>query len=239
MRVSFRTIGFTVLSAALLATPASPSGQAAAEVFTATAAVKTAGGASASAPVTITIDRKMSQREAETVTAAFKTGGAAALRKALVGVAPTGSMQIGAGAATPTRFTIERPTGPGRLADDPHRSAAGVCRRAACRAPRPKKATTSPSSTSRSMPKVAARGRSHPPRRSDESGRVRRRGLRRRGRPADGGQEDEIGRRAVFVAGCRPLTGAIHQQPRQIHHFVGPPRHAVIHPPRGHPAARR
>ena len=32
-----------------------------------------------------------------------------------MGVAPTGSVQIGAGAVTPTRFTIERPTGDGRL----------------------------------------------------------------------------------------------------------------------------
>ena len=109
MTVSYRTIGFTVLSGALLMTPASPRGQAAAEVFTATAAVKTAGGAAASAPVTITIDRKMSQSEAETLVAAFKAGGAAALRKGLVGVPPTGTVRIGAGTATPTRFTIERP----------------------------------------------------------------------------------------------------------------------------------
>ena len=115
MTVSFRTMGFTMLLATALATPVLPRGQATAEGFTATAAVKTAGGASASAPVTITIDRKMPQPEAETLAAAFKTGGAAALRKALVGVSPTGSIQIGAGPATPTRFTLERPTGDGRL----------------------------------------------------------------------------------------------------------------------------
>ena len=45
MTVTYRTIGVTVLSAALLMTPASPRGQGAAEVFTATAAVKTASGA--------------------------------------------------------------------------------------------------------------------------------------------------------------------------------------------------
>ena len=115
MTVTYRTIGATVLSGALLMMPASPRGQAAAEVFTATAAVKTAGGASASAPVTITIDRKMSQSEADSLVAAFKTGGAAALRKALVGIPPTGSVRIGTGTATPTRFTIERVTGDGRL----------------------------------------------------------------------------------------------------------------------------
>ena len=99
----------------MLITPASPRGQAAAEVFTATAAVKAAGGASASAPVTITVDRKMSQSEADSLVAAFKAGGADALRKKLVGIPPTGTVQIGTGTATPTRFTIERPTGEGRL----------------------------------------------------------------------------------------------------------------------------
>src|SRR6188768_4181150 len=85
MTVTYRTMSATVLAGALLMTPASPSGQAAAEVFTATAAVKGAGGASANAPVTITIDRKMPQSEAEALVAAFKTGGAAALRKGLAG----------------------------------------------------------------------------------------------------------------------------------------------------------
>ena len=74
-----------------------------------------AGGASTTAPVTITIDRKMSESEADTVRAAFTKGGAAGLRKALVGVAPTGSIQLGSGKPTPTRLTIERPTDKGRL----------------------------------------------------------------------------------------------------------------------------
>jgi len=115
MTVSYRTIGFTVLSAAWLMASAAPRGQAAAEVLTATATIKGAGGGTASAPVTITIDRKMSEREAGTLTAAFKSGGAPALRKALVGIPPTGSVKVGAGSATPTRFTVERPTSNGRL----------------------------------------------------------------------------------------------------------------------------
>ena len=115
MTVTYRTIGAFVLLGALVMMPAPSSGQAAAEVFTATAAVKTAVGASASAPVTITIDRKMPQSEAEKLVAAFKTGGAAALRKALAGTPPTGSVQLGTGKATPTRFTLERPTASGRL----------------------------------------------------------------------------------------------------------------------------
>jgi hypothetical protein len=65
--------------------------------------------------MTITVDRKMAPSEADTLRAAFKGGGAAALRKALAGVPPTGSVRIGAGSATPTRVTIERSTGGGRL----------------------------------------------------------------------------------------------------------------------------
>lgn len=86
-----------------------------AETFTATATVKTAGAATASAPVTISVDRKMSQTEAETFTTAFAKGGVPALRKALAGVSPTGSIRLGTGAPTPTRLTIERPTDKGRL----------------------------------------------------------------------------------------------------------------------------
>ena len=115
MTVKYRTIGSIVVLTGVLATPAFLRGQATAEVFTATASVKGAGGGSASAPVTITVDRKMSASEAEKLTAAFKSGGAAALRKALAGVSPTGSVKVGAGSATPTRITIERSTGNGRL----------------------------------------------------------------------------------------------------------------------------
>jgi hypothetical protein len=89
--------------------------QTARETFTATATVKTAGAATATAPVTITVDRKMSPAEADGLLAAFKSGGAAALRKALVGVPHTGSIKLGAGAPTPTRLTLERPTDKGRL----------------------------------------------------------------------------------------------------------------------------
>lgn len=85
------------------------------ETFTATAAVKAAGDAAATAPVTVTVDRKMAQSEADKMLAAFKSDGAAGLRRALEGVAPTGSVKIGAGKTTPTRLTVERPTDKGRL----------------------------------------------------------------------------------------------------------------------------
>lgn len=101
--------------AALLAIAAAPSAQTAGETFQATAAVKAAGGASATAPVTIEITRKMSQQEADKMTGAFATGGLAGLRQALAGVAPTGSIQIGSGTPTPTRLTLERQTDKGRM----------------------------------------------------------------------------------------------------------------------------
>ena len=110
-----KILGATALMGACLMMPASTYGQSTGEVFTATAVVKSADGKSASAPVTVTIDRKMSEKEAESLANAFKAGGAAALRKGLEGVPATGSVRIGAGSVTPTRFTIERPVGAGRL----------------------------------------------------------------------------------------------------------------------------
>jgi hypothetical protein len=101
--------------AVVLSTAPAARTQTGAETFTGTATVKTAGGATASAPITIVIDRKMSQSEADRFTGLFKTGGAAALRKALEGVAPTGSVTLGKGTPTPTRLTLERRTDKGRL----------------------------------------------------------------------------------------------------------------------------
>lgn len=107
---------WSVLGVSLLVASATiVAAQAGTEVFRGTAAVKTAGGASATAPVTITVERKMAQAEADKLAAAFTSGGAAALRKALAGVKPTGSIQVGSGASTPTRIAIERTTDKGRL----------------------------------------------------------------------------------------------------------------------------
>jgi hypothetical protein len=103
-------LAWTVVVAAVSSAHGQPS-----ETVTATATVKTAGGASATAPVTVVVGRKMSQSEADKLTAAFKSGGASGLRKALVGVPPTGSVRLGGGKPTPTRITIERTTDKGRL----------------------------------------------------------------------------------------------------------------------------
>jgi hypothetical protein len=111
-----RTTICGVLSLAAFTTAVSlVSAQTGSETFSATAAVKTSGAASASAPVTITVDRKMSESEASRFVEAFKTGGAAALRKALTGVAATGSVKLGDGKPAATRLTIERTTDKGRL----------------------------------------------------------------------------------------------------------------------------
>jgi hypothetical protein len=107
-------VGGLCLAVMALSTSAARA-QGAAETFTATATVDTAGKATAKAPVTMVVSRKMAQAEADKLVAAFKSGGVAALRKALTGVAPTGSIAVGAGAPTPTRLAIERPTDKGRL----------------------------------------------------------------------------------------------------------------------------
>ena len=82
MTAIHKIIGAAALSGAFLLASIPLNGQGTVEVFTATAAVKTAAGASATAPVTITIDRKMSQVEADKLGAAFKAGGKARHRRA-------------------------------------------------------------------------------------------------------------------------------------------------------------
>jgi hypothetical protein len=86
-----------------------------AETFKATASIKTAGGVAATAPVTITVDRKMTREQADGLIETFKSGGAAALRKALDGVPPTGSVRIGNASAVAARLAVERATDKGRL----------------------------------------------------------------------------------------------------------------------------
>jgi hypothetical protein len=84
------------------------------ELFTATATVATEAGAPLTAPVAIVVMRKMTRTETDKFVAAFNSGGAAGLRRALVGVPPTGSVQLGA-RKTPIRLTIERASSAGRL----------------------------------------------------------------------------------------------------------------------------
>jgi len=115
MSLRHTTLGGLVCTTFLIAASALFAQSAGSEKFTATASVKGAGGAEATAPVTLIVNHKMSQAEADKLLAAFKSGGAAGFRKALTGIAPTGSVTVGAGKATPTRVTIERTTDKGRL----------------------------------------------------------------------------------------------------------------------------
>jgi hypothetical protein len=108
------TMGAVTLGMVVTAAASSLNGQAA-ETFAATASVKGAGGSAASAPVTVTVDRKMSKAEADKFAEAFRSGGAAGLRKALEGVKPTGSVTLGKGKPVPARLAIERPVEKGRL----------------------------------------------------------------------------------------------------------------------------
>ena len=115
MTVSYKTIGSTVLLAALLVTPASLQrtgggrsvhgnrggqdgrrriGERAGDHDDRPQDVPARGGDT---------DRRVQER---------RRGRAA---EGARGVSPTGSVKLGAGSATPTRFTIERPTGSGRL----------------------------------------------------------------------------------------------------------------------------
>lgn len=106
------TIGATAFVLSAIAVPAI---LAQSETFEARATIRTETSAMASAPVIVVIDRKMPREETSKYLTAFKTGGAEALRKALVGVKPTGTVQLGAGKPVPTRMTLERVTDKGRL----------------------------------------------------------------------------------------------------------------------------
>jgi hypothetical protein len=83
------------------------------ETYTATATLKTAGGATMTAPVTITISRWTSDAERTTAMAALKKG-EAALKSALAAMPATGTIQVG-GRTTPLHFARSLDTGGGKL----------------------------------------------------------------------------------------------------------------------------
>lgn len=101
--------------AMMIGVAAGAAAQAGPETFRATATIETAGGAKATAPVTIVITRTTPANEGQALAQAFTTGGEAALRKALAGLSATGSVTIGNGKPTATRITLDRPTEKGRL----------------------------------------------------------------------------------------------------------------------------
>ena len=83
------------------------------KTYTATATVKTAGGASMTAPVTITVSRWTTDAERTAAMAALKKGDAA-LKSALDGMPATGTIQVG-GRSTPLHYARTLSTGSGML----------------------------------------------------------------------------------------------------------------------------
>jgi len=88
--------------------------QAGPETFNAMATVKTAAGASATAPVVISIMRWTTDAEREKATAALKSRGSSALKTALDAMPQAGTIQVGDQKA-PLRFARTRETSGGRL----------------------------------------------------------------------------------------------------------------------------
>jgi hypothetical protein len=88
--------------------------QSTAETFTATASVKTAGGASITAPVVISITRWTSDAERAQAKTALESGGSVALKKALDAMPEAGTIQVGE-RKTPLRYARALDTGAGRL----------------------------------------------------------------------------------------------------------------------------
>jgi hypothetical protein len=102
-------VALTVTGTAGAPAPAGP------ETFLATATMATAGGVTATAPVTIVVARITPENEGQALVRAFMGGGEAALRQALSGHPPTGSVRIGNASPTTTRITLDRTTDKGRL----------------------------------------------------------------------------------------------------------------------------
>jgi hypothetical protein len=87
---------------------------AATETITATARLKTAGGAEATAPVTVILDRLSTDAERDQVVAALKEGGSSRARDMLFARSPIGTVKVG-GTNTAIKYAYARTTGDGRL----------------------------------------------------------------------------------------------------------------------------
>jgi hypothetical protein len=81
---------------------------AAAETYTATAQVKSAGGVTASAPVTVSIDRLSTDADREALIAAIKKGGTDSARALLLPKPPIGTVKVGAN-STAIKYAYSRP----------------------------------------------------------------------------------------------------------------------------------
>jgi hypothetical protein len=86
----------------------------AAETITATARMKTAGGVTATAPLSVTLDRLSTAAEREQVVTALKSGGSVRIRALLDTWKPIGSVRVGS-TMTAVKYAFAQPIGGGRL----------------------------------------------------------------------------------------------------------------------------
>jgi len=84
------------------------------EMFTAVAEIKTAGGESASVPLTVVVGRYATSNERRDLIAAIKKGGATSARALLLKRDVAGMLQIG-GQNTPIRYAYAVDTGASRM----------------------------------------------------------------------------------------------------------------------------
>jgi ABC-type molybdate transport system substrate-binding protein len=84
------------------------------EVYSATASLKTAAGASLTAPVTLSITRWTTDAERDKAKAALKDGGSAAFQKAIAAMPEAGVLQLG-NVKTPIHFARTLPVSGGKV----------------------------------------------------------------------------------------------------------------------------
>src|SRR5262245_44291508 len=104
-KVYCRTFAAALTAVLSLAQPARSDGS---ETITATARVKTAGGAEASAPVSVIVERFSTDKERDELAAAIKQGGTRA-RDLLQTRSPIGTIRVG-GTNTAIKHAYERTT---------------------------------------------------------------------------------------------------------------------------------
>jgi len=85
------------------------------ETWTARAETRTPDAKLRTAPVTISLDRMLTTAERDTLLAAFKSGDAAALKKALTAQQTLGYVEGGNKVKVPVKFAFPRSTGGGKI----------------------------------------------------------------------------------------------------------------------------
>jgi hypothetical protein len=110
--LAFVRSSLSCLSCLLIIVPADVLAQD--ETFSAVASMKTAGGVSASAPVTVVVSQFATDADHAALVGVLKKGGTAAVKEWLSKRADAGRLQLGA-RRTPIKFAYSRPTGEGRL----------------------------------------------------------------------------------------------------------------------------